>query len=880
MRSDFDPLYANFLILHNFIKHSFDFLDRFSLLKKEDMSTLYKTLTKTQQKKTVCFESFLTTHRLNSTIILIMDDDMNRIKEALLKHKINNDTITNFFKHCEEESFDYLAIKLDISDSDPTQSSLYDFIKDELKDTKIFEIIKSVCDPSYSLSLTQQITKDTNTTTNKQQSHSQNTTKPTQDDQQNQDQIQQQQKHLNSDEEHKNDINTNYNTSVPTPIGIGIVDGSLVSIPETIKDSWYESVDGITEILKYNKKLIDKQFSNYGNIFWDFWDEFVDDYGQTYEQIYNDLQYGTGGQTVVCMNEHPPSERAKPILERIVFELKRPYLASNDTEISSSTKNMKKYKPGIIQFYQKHLPIYYDDFVDDTIINSSLLCKLNQNDSKLIDMQFELFTILIDIWDRLNIINNDNGNYDDIKKVISSSDKYGKSHYAKNLNKVDADNLCQAVMKIKSDNDGNGIFKSLNYIKDKEKINDFKQYQLITMGFIKFIKGFIYQTDDDLHRYNHVPYRNKKKKKKGNEKEKNILDFNNNNFPLQFDLVILSQTDANIKDKKYFLDDFVQDEGIDKQLFHVGIEEIDITIKDENRFIEQVKNKILKAFRYILQSQMKDKMKQKATTKKRKKKKNKDREKKRDDRYIVVIDKRTNDNNKTLKLYLYPPYILNKSKNGEKVMIKHRKKINTINNESDDDDDDKEKEEEEAASKVEEQAKNGNKKEEKEEEKKEQSVKEEVDGELKENRFSLIGYECNELTNFYLTSKCLIPSSIMRDDNDMRLYGVDEFEFVFSAHFHAQKSWYPHPKLKMYQYFNGGGLRFFENDIVHLWMKYFMEHKQDKDKCLSMEDIKGFKLFDDILNLKKCDEIYRKWYYGIYRSITSTDEKLLGVIDE
>ena len=99
----------------------------------------------------------------------------------------------------------------------------------------------------------------------------------------------------------------------------------------------------------------------------------------------------------------------------------------------------------------------------------------------------------------------------------------------------------------------------------------------------------------------------------------------------------------------------------------------------------------------------------------------------------------------------------------------------------------------------------------------------------------------------------------------MEYYGVNDFEFVFSAHFHVQKDWYPHPKLKLYQYFYGGGLRFFDDDLDHVWRGYF----NDSDKGLDMDEINKFELFDeDIFDLLKCDEIYKKWYLSIERSMS------------
>eukprot|EP01084_Bolivina_argentea_P252880 424617_1 len=207
-----------------------------------------------------------------------------------------------------------LLVFTKIKDADPTQSSLYEYITKELNNIKIYQIIKSVVDPSYNIS-TNNKPKDEEKTTlieNKQ------------NDINIKEQPSQPQLLITNADIDK--IRTNHRLSLQ------IVDGSLVDIPDNIPYKYYENIDGITYLLNHNKELIDNQ--DYNHMFWSFWEEFIND-EPTFSNISNDLQ-NKEGQIIICINDHPPSERALPILERIVYELQLKRLKSNNKKIKKS----------------------------------------------------------------------------------------------------------------------------------------------------------------------------------------------------------------------------------------------------------------------------------------------------------------------------------------------------------------------------------------------------------------------------------------------------------------------------------------------------------------------------------------------------------------
>jgi len=139
------------------------------------------------------------------------------------------------------------------------------------------------------------------------------------------------------------------------------------------------------------------------------------------------------------------------------------------------------------------------------------------------------------------------------------------------------------------------------------------------------------------------------------------------------------------------------------------------------------------------------------------------------------------------------------------------------------------------------------------------------------NKFSFIPCEYNDLTNLYLTSRCLVPSLKKKGD----MYGVADTQFALSAHFHKQLQWHKHPKLRVYQYLNGGGMRFFEShddidegryevghDLVKLWPEYFQNTKD----ALSAGDVAACDVFDGVLDLYKCDAQFFQWDNAIKRA--------------
>ena len=141
---------------------------------------------------------------------------------------------------------------------------------------------------------------------------------------------------------------------MPVIISLSTIPSRFDKIGPTLESLLAQSAK-IDEIRIYIPKSY-LRFPEYDGVFWEFWKEFTEDYNQTYQQIYSDIQHrqhGQGGQLIICMNEHAPSERALPILERIVVELEIPRLNSE-----KDMKANKRYKQSIEKWYATNLPKY------------------------------------------------------------------------------------------------------------------------------------------------------------------------------------------------------------------------------------------------------------------------------------------------------------------------------------------------------------------------------------------------------------------------------------------------------------------------------------------------------------------------------------------
>jgi len=146
------------------------------------------------------------------------------------------------------------------------------------------------------------------------------------------------------------------------------------------------------------------------------------------------------------------------------------------------------------------------------------------------------------------------------------------------------------------------------------------------------------------------------------------------------------------------------------------------------------------------------------------------------------------------------------------------------------------------------------------------------------NKFSFVPHEYNDFTNFYLSQQCIFPAT-----NE----GVGATRFMLSAHFHRQKEWHRHPKLRVYQYLNGKGMRFFhswqdpasqhsmtgydaQRDITQLWPQWF-----EGKVTLKADDIGKLEVFDAVMDLYKCDPNFLRWDCAVRRQWFPVDEKKL-----
>eukprot|EP01084_Bolivina_argentea_P270384 459746_1 len=547
-----------------------------------------------------------------------------------------------------------------------------------------------------------------------------------------------------------------------------------------------ESIDAISYVLTYNAKSLIPPRLPYSCS--DFWNKYVNEEHPTYSALADEIEHDKGSIYEYTM-QHPLQNRLMPILKRIVDQLKYPSLDSD-----RNNHNEKMYSDDILKFFVEQTPEYEPT---KYLVRTCLLFCKNTTETAISALQ--LFVTVVDIYDRI-IFYNINGIQH--PKQIIPQHGHCIDNFAENLNRNDCFTLNKTMFNFK--NNRKSIFRRLHAIPQKQdQINDnVRNFQMITLSFILFIKSFICDTGNNLEKH-HVNYEsnfepnikslieNKRYKQKHEEKYVNVDDsdvsFHNENMPLQFDLCILPK---HAKNDKY--DDYALETNDD---FHIV--STSFTIPTDRSSIYKLYGQLVKSFRKLIFKNRKN------------------------DRYCIVIDQKSN------KLFIYAPSIYNGT-----VLITRR----------------------------------GN--------------KNHGDKNKVRNKFSLMAVECNDITNFYLTSKCLIPSK--RID---KYYGIEEVNFVLSAHFHQQQS-YGHPKLKLYQYFNGCGLRFLhkyaENnkykyckDMTNLWPKYFV----DGDNGIDDDFILNCDIFDAVMDIYKCDPQYVQWDNVIKKASADANWKYQKDID-
>merc|ERR1712228_703016 len=755
--------------------------------------------------------------------------------------------------------YDILSIKEDMSDRE--QSMLVDFFRDDTQyGEKLYDVVYSIVHGTYKAPKNDK----SETTEEEKEEIVYNIPKDTITNALTIEPIESKEEtfEYEHDDDTKSDWEYNKEDISKKGSGTEILNPGLIIIPDKVITNvkYLENIKGITHVISHNNAKI-----NPPRITWQyvqFWLDYIDEEDPKFEVIDEDIK-NNEGPTYDYLMEHPPNDRILTVLEKVVDQLRHPMLTQMDATKHGKTR-YTQYRNDILRIFKTQCPDYYKqqalDKKDNNFIKTCILFKSNTDDTNF-DV-FELMITIQDIVDRIfydfdrfgidsshQILGN-RENMDDKKYKEWSDILQKRNHFASKLNKNEYDALNHTLSDIKNASK-HSFFPKL--LQQNEKIEDnVVDFQKISLSFVLFIKAFMSETGNCLEKGNHIWEKSKLQhlKKRGKEriidslkmlktetwkelkKEiKNLkiddldCEFHNDNMPLQFDLCIIPKK-ASSKEKQQQYKQY----GLEKNPHtEFDIESDSFQMPTDRKSIYVLYGQMITLFNKILSKERPEQ------EKKGKKSKKAVVPPRNDDRYIVVIDQIVN------KMYMFPPRIEN---GPDGNLISHKKRIFR--------DKDKKKKDE---------------KENKESDKKED---EQPKNDKVRNKFSLISYEHNDLTNFYLTSQCVIPSIVKNE-----YFGAKDLEFVLSAHFHKQRQWHRHPKLRLYQYVNGGALRFlhynghtqkgykYEQDLIDLWPKYFKNASNGiNDKFIAQCDI-----FDGVMDLYKCDAEFFRWDNAVKRCI-------------
>ena len=722
-----------------------------------------------------------------------------------------------------------------------------------------------------------------------------------------------------------------------------ILNAGLIVVPDEIvtEEKYLENIDGITYMLEYNNVVMSPPRLPYSYIC--FYRDWLDDEEPTFQDIRDDLT-AHEGPTFDYLQEHPPNDRILPVLEKAADILAFPILKSK------KEKHLReKYKQEIIHFFKTQCPDWFKSGSDKEIADyhkkpnkiphklEKTCIMFKQNTNNVNFNVFELFTIMLDIYDRIlhspqRYTKLKMEKPSDVTAIDNIKDREAtlkkKHHFAASLSQEDWGAMNDALLNFKQG--PLSFFPRLQpakLIKQKIKDNCF-EYQKLSLSFLLFIKAFMHYPHEDItdREYefdgegykllniaanNHwIPPGKTKKRPKGvkqvkaeikydkllNKHKKGeirditdiFITFHNENFPLQIDLVILP------KNKTADYDDYKLT-TTDTDDYFLYSEEIryhskerraakkaqrgkryQTYYKDETQPIDRIH----KLYRIMVDAFHKMLREKKNLVRTRQKK-----IRRRDDRYVMVIDrshKSEKDEMVDGKLYIYPPHILNGDEND---LIVHRKNLIQIAVKKD-------KEEEETTDTTTDKNEGDNK---------ENKTDDDENKNIQEvrNTFSYIAHDYNDITNFYLTHKCLIPSK--KDKNKM--YGANDLPFVLSVHFHKQRQWHRHPKMRIYQYFYGGGMRFmhkptqyipigqdeekknnddlntqspqisykWDQDMINIWPDYFVDSSNQNQ--MNEAFIRDACLFDGVFDLYKCDMPWFQWDNAVKRHLKKLEKE-------
>merc|ERR1711933_619931 len=216
------------------------------------------------------------------------------------------------------------------------------------------------------------------------------------------------------------------------------------------------------------------------------------------------------GPTYDYLMEHPPNDRILPVLEKVVDQLKHPVLDSDKEKRSTKT-----YQKDIDDFFKEQTPDfwkYYNGKLPPELVKTCIIFKKNTNDTNF--NIFELFINIMDIYDRILYHNR----YGVTKPEQITGDIKRENHFASKLNEDDYAALNKTLFTFK-DSKFNSFYPRLENNKITKINDELRDFQLISLAFILFIKGFMCQTGNCLEQGNHAykapKSRSKQSKKKG-----------------------------------------------------------------------------------------------------------------------------------------------------------------------------------------------------------------------------------------------------------------------------------------------------------------------------------------------------------------------------
>jgi len=709
--------------------------------------------------------------------------------------------------------------------------------------------------------------------------------------------------------------------------GTVILDPALLDIPyEAISYAFcLENMTGIHYILKYNHAHPTKANRQrlIGRSFITFWKEFLDDEESVTFPMMKEEIANNQGALYDNMMENPPNDRLLPVLEKLVDQLAHPRLLKgvegDKTKTSDAIEGEREKQ--VVDFFQQ-IPLFGAKLSEQQqkkgwakdLIKTCRLFQKNVDENNY--DRYELMITVFDIFNRLSYDYDQALSKELMESFFVDHIRLKKSNFERLRTSFEALHDTEAKPMEK-------IYIPLHSVRDvkvssKEKINDdLSVFQAMSCSFLLFVKAFLCKSGNNLERHGHKRKAKKGKKpkepihkplgevkaesskKKGSGKQQvsatmqvtdDDVEFWNLNFPLQFDFVIIPKGDPSSKKVQGPLSALGGDKWVS-----VSAKWSDWEFSKKT--VYALYGEMVKMFREMLEKNPKDE---------EEKESEKDtatlQEDRRDDRYCIVMDRNTD------MLYMYPPHIVQYDVDGKASMIEHKKKSQQSKAKKGDDGQDEESKEDKdmvtnrfslvpcdyndfinfylsqqciiprsdkASTKPSSAIPLSN------------FAHAALQGLKPRGNSDAVAIskpsKSSKSSNSETAPKDADPQSVqsvsgfaaMTESRTGHL-GVRDLPFVLSAHFHRQKEWHRHPKLRVYQYFNGKGMRFFhtwgygvnrmegydaKRDMVEKWTEYFANPKQ----CVKKQQIRDLELFDAVLDLYKCDPNFLRWDCAVKR---------------